>query len=125
MTIKQLKSIYIYTVELQRLEEIISTLENEQVQAELIESYRKQLQDERSKVLAKKIEAEAYLSNIQDEEIKLIAKLRFIDLKSWAEIGRMLNYDRTAVYYKWRTYLQKRKKNDVSHFSRTKNSKIK
>lgn len=124
MTIKQLKNIQVYTIELQRLEECIATLENEQVQPELIEAYRKQLQEERGKVLAKKMEAEVFLSNIKDDEVRLIAKLKFIDLKSWAEIGKMLNYDRTAVYYKWQNYLQKRKKGNVSHFSHSKNSKI-
>lgn len=114
-----------YTIELQRMEDIVTTLEKEKAQPELIEAYRKQLQDERSKVLAKKIEAEAFLSHIQDDEIRLIAKLRFIDFKSWAEIGKMLNYDRTAVYYKWRNYLQKCKKGNVSHFSHPKSGKIK
>lgn len=124
MTVKQLKNIQIYTIELQRIEECITTLEREQIQPDLIDAYRKQLQEERSKVLAMKLEVEAYLANIKDDEIRLIAKLKFIDLKSWAEIGKMLNYDRTAVYYKWQNYLNKRRKGNVSHFSRSKNSKI-
>ena len=97
MTVKQLKNIQVYTIELQRLEEILATLENEKAQPELIETYRLQLQLHRYDIFLKKMEAEVFLSSIKDDEVRLIAKLKFIDLKSWAEIGKMLNYDRTAV----------------------------
>ena len=109
MDIKQLGNIYTLSVEVERIEEELSTLEHEEAQPNVIEAYRQVLKDHRTEVLAKKIEAEQFLSQIDDDEIRLIAKMRFIDLKTWSQSAKKLCYDRTAPYDKWKTYLRKHK----------------
>ncbi len=47
-----------------------------------------------------------YIDSIQDNDIRVIARLRYIDNKTWEEIGKMLYLDRTACYRKMKNYLK-------------------
>lgn len=52
------------------------------------------------------LKIESYIDTIDDSEIKTIMRLRFQQLKSWDEIGRELDKDRTAVSKKLRKFLK-------------------
>lgn len=55
------------------------------------------------------IEIDDYIDTIKDKDVRLIARLRYIDNKTWEEIGDMLFLDRTACYRKMKSYFKKRK----------------
>lgn len=61
------------------------------------------------------LKIESYIDTIEDSEIKTIMRLRFQQLKSWDEIGRELDKDRTAVSKKLRKFLQSCQNSPFSH----------
>lgn len=52
------------------------------------------------------IKIEKYIAEIDDTEIRTIMNYRFKDLKSWDEIGILMDKDRTTVAKKMRKYLK-------------------
>ena len=64
-----------------------------------------QLIDARITALEKYIEIERYIETVEESEIRQIMRFRFLDLKSWTEIGEELHYDRTSVAKKLRQYI--------------------
>ena len=52
-----------------------------------------------------KIRLEGIIKRIDDPAVHQIAELRFIDNKSWEEISRETNYDRSVCYRKLKKYL--------------------
>ena len=51
---------------------------------------------------------EDFIDTIDDERVKVIIRYRFIELKSWEEIGNLLHFDRTTPYYILKKYLDER-----------------
>lgn len=68
--------------------------------------------DMRALLIAESEKIENYIKSIDDIEIRLIAKQYFIEGKTFEQIGRAMNYERTNVSKKLRSWLQ------VSHNSR-------
>ena len=65
------------------------------------------LEKKLKKLYDEELEIETFIDNIDDVEIQTIVRMRFIDLKTWNEIGKELQYDRTSPYYKIKNYLEK------------------
>lgn len=107
---KDLNCIYILTKELQRNKGILAGLDRERGKPELVSKYKAIVEKQQNDIIKKKISLEQYINGIEDDEIRLIAKLRFIDLKSWTKIGDILYYDRSVVYRKLQSYLDLHKK---------------
>ena len=70
------------------------------------------LEKKLKKLYDEELEIETFIDNIDDVEIQTIVRMRFIDLKTWNEIGKELQYDRTSPYYKIKNYLEKHKEDE-------------
>lgn len=94
------RKIFVLAEEINRNKRTIEELRKISVSKELIDSYEHLLQEQTEELVQAKFDAENSMNEIKDDTARLIAKMRFIDMMSWTEIGRALNYDRTAVYRK-------------------------
>ena len=68
------------------------------------------LYETKNNLLLQKANLERAINEIEDAEIRLILKLKFIDLKSWSYIGKIMNYERSTVFKKYKKYLQGERK---------------
>lgn len=64
-----------------------------------------QLIDARLTALEKYLEIESYIETVEDSEIRQIMRYRFLDLKTWNEIGEEMKYDRTSISKKLRQFI--------------------
>lgn len=64
------------------------------------------LNEKKVKCVEEKNRLEGIIEQIDIPEIKTMAKMRFIDNKSWEEIGEATNYDRTSCSKKLRKYIE-------------------
>lgn len=94
------RKIFVLTEEINRNKRTIEELRKISVSKDLVDSYEHLLQEQTEEIVQAKFDAENIINEIKDDTARLIAKMRFIDMMSWTEIGRALNYDRTAVYRK-------------------------
>lgn len=101
------RKIHIIDEEIKRNQKALAELREISVSAALIESYERLLQEQTEELVQAKFDAENSIMGIADDTTRLIAKMRYIDLLSWTEIGRALNYDRTAVYRKLKKEIKK------------------
>ena len=69
-------------------------------------SLKGKLESKRLEYIEERIKMEDFLSTIEDSEISLIARMRFIDNRSWEYIGKEMNMDRTTVSKKLSKYLK-------------------
>ena len=69
---------------------------------------RGMLMDKKRKVEEEKDRLESIIERIEDPQIKKMAKMRFVDCKSWEDIGEATNYDRTSCSKKLRKYFKER-----------------
>ena len=69
-------------------------------------SLKGKLEAKRLEYIEERIKMEDFLATIEDSEISLIARMRFIDNRSWEYIGKEMNMDRTTVSKKLSKYLQ-------------------
>lgn len=67
---------------------------------------QKQLQRARKKRMKESSKIHKYINSVQDAEVRSIMIMRFIELKSWDEIGDKLFMHRTTVVRKLRQYLK-------------------
>lgn len=95
-----IRKIHIIDEEIKRNQKALEELRETSVSTALIESYERLIQEQTEELVQTKFDAENSINEIKDDTARLIAKMRFIDMMSWTEIGRALNYDRTAVYRK-------------------------
>ena len=65
------------------------------------------LEDKMIKCVDEKNRLENILEQVEDPVIKEMAVMRFVDCKSWEEIGEATNYDRTSCAKKLRKYFEK------------------
>ena len=68
--------------------------------------YAKVLSENKAELQARKAEIERIINEVQDAEIRLILKMKFVDQRSWNYISRMLHYDRSTVYKKYKRFIQ-------------------
>ncbi len=102
MTAKELKEIKFLKLEIQRVDRTIKELHG----ADHERAYADLLNEEKADLLRKKCELESVINGIDDAEIRLILKLKFVDLRSWNYIARLMHYDRTTVYKKYKKYIE-------------------
>ena len=69
-------------------------------------SLKGKLEAKRLEYIEERIKMEDFLATIEDSEISLIARMRFIDNRSWEYIGKEMNMDRTTVSKKLSKYLK-------------------
>lgn len=104
---KDFRKIFILNAEIERNNQAIEEIRRLRVSADLKTAYEHLIEEQTQELLKAKIQAEKEINEIPDETARLIAKMRYIDLKSWSEIGKVLNYDRTAVYRRLKKYSKK------------------
>lgn len=71
------------------------------------------LKKKKEKLYDEQIKIEEFLEEVQDSTIRIIIRARFIDCKSWKQIGKELNFDRTTPYYHLKKYLKSHNKEDI------------
>lgn len=64
----------------------------------------------RVSALEEYLKIENYIKSVEDTEIRTIMRMRFLDLKTWEEIGRNLHMDRTTAYRNLKKYIKLHKK---------------
>lgn len=123
MTEKELSKYYFLKKEVEDLEERIKELGNglgaikytdtikgiggkkTSLQEKIVE-LKNLWMEKRVSALEEYIRIEKYISNIEDSEIRSIMRYRFMDLKTWDEIGNILFGDRTTAPKKMRKYIK-------------------
>jgi hypothetical protein len=139
MNIKELSNLYYIKKEIERLEEELDEITeigssvidgmphnsnyNDKVQQLVIKK-----QDLMSKIIKKqiayideKVKMENFINGIDNPKVRLIARLRFIEFKSWYEIADEITpkdkdlVDRTSPYNTFKRYFEKN--NQMSHMS--------
>lgn len=84
--------------------EMINTSTHSSIQ-EKISELRDKYIEARVSALEQYIRIEEYIKGVDDNEIRLLLRYRFIDLKKWDEIDKLLNngynYSKKK-YYKWK-----------------------
>lgn len=139
MTIKELEQYQKNKTEALQLQDIIKSLENslssnsivitdgnrnskisitEKLAFKLIE-LNKKLEKKLNLNLIEQRKIENYLDTIEVIDIRLIIRKKFIENKTWEEVGRELHEDRTTSYYKLKTYLKKQTEKE-NEYDRTK-----
>lgn len=139
MTIKELEQYQKNKSEALQLQDIIKSLENslssnsivitdgnrkskisitEKLAFKLIE-LNKKLEKKLNLILIEQRKIENYLDTIEVIDIRLIIRKKFIENKTWEEVGRELHEDRTTSYYKLKTYLKKQTEKEKT-YDRTK-----
>ena len=73
---------------------------------EKITELRNRYIEARISALEEYLKIENYIKLVEDTEIRTIMRMRFLDLKTWEEIGRNLHMDRTTAYRNMKKYLK-------------------
>lgn len=102
----EFKKVYFINIEIERNKQVIKDLQNMNVSSDLKETYESLIEEQTKELLKSKIELEKAINEIPDDTARLIAKYKYIDLLSWSEIGRKMNYDRTSVYRYLKRFLK-------------------
>lgn len=126
MTICELSKYHDTKLEIKQLEEVIKDLQNsvissskltdaprshsidsstEQMALKLIK-LKEKLEKKKTLLLDSLDELERFLDTVDDIKVRLIVRKRFIEGKSWQEIGQEIYADRTTPYYKLQRYLK-------------------
>ena len=98
MTEKELQNIRFIKLEIERAERLLKHSASGE--------YAKVLSENKAELQARKAEIERIINEVQDAEIRLILKMKFVDQRSWNYISRMLHYDRSTVYKKYKRFIQ-------------------
>lgn len=61
----------------------------------------------RVSALEEYLKIESYIESVEDSEIRQIMRYRFLDLLSWEKVAEKMNYERTTIPKKLRSYLRK------------------
>lgn len=100
------KKIFIINAEIERNNKALAEIRRMSVSAGLKNAYGHLLEEQTEELVNAKLQAEKEINEIPDEMARLIAKYKYIDLLSWSEIGRIMNYDRTSVYRYLKRFLK-------------------
>ena len=71
---------------------------------EKLEKLKIKLQAKMEEYIAEKEQIEEYIEFITDAEIRVIARARYIENKTFEQIGKELHMDRTTAYKKLKRY---------------------
>lgn len=77
---------------------------------EKVTELRNRYIEARISALEQYLKIENYIKSIEDAEIRTIMRMRFLDLKTWEEIGRELHMYRTTAFRNCRKYINLHKK---------------
>lgn len=72
-----------------------------------LEQLKEKLQRKCEEILTETERIESYIENIEDDEIRVIARMRFIENKTFQVIGDELYMARTTAYEKLKRYFEK------------------
>ena len=75
---------------------------------ERLDKLKRKLAIKHAESLEEEERIEKYIETIEDVEIRVLARARFIECKSWQQIGDENFMDRTTVYKKLNKYIKKR-----------------
>lgn len=75
---------------------------------ERLDKLKRKLAIKHAESLEEEERIEKYIETIEDVEIRVLARARFIECKSWQQIGDENFMDRTTVYKKLNRYIKKR-----------------
>ena len=75
---------------------------------ERLDKLKRKLAIKHAESLAEEERIESYIETIEDAEIRVLARARFIECKSWQQIGDENFMDRTTVYKKLNRYIKRR-----------------
>lgn len=139
MNIKELSNLYYTKKEIERLEEeldeiteigssVIDGMPHNSNYSDKVQQLVIKKQDLMSKIIKKqiayideKVKMENFINSIDNPKVRLIARLRFIEFKSWYEIADEITpiedelIDRTTPYNTLKRYFEKN--NQMSHMS--------
>lgn len=139
MNIKELSNLYYIKKEIERLEEeldeiteigssVIDGMPHNSNYSDKVQQLVIKKQDLMSKIIKKqiayideKVKMENFINSIDNPKVRLIARLRFIEFKSWYEIADEITpiedelIDRTTPYNTLKRYFEKN--NQMSHMS--------
>ena len=73
----------------------------------LIEKYTEKLEKAIEKALEELIKIEEFINSIEDPEVRIIFRYRYIELKNWEEIAKLVFMSRASVCRKHQEYLNK------------------
>lgn len=133
MTIKELSKYHDLKLEIPQIQDRIAELENTIISASKITGMplgngsvsnpteriglklaklRAKLLKKMEKLVDKETKIENFLENVDDAKVRIIIRKRFFESKSWNDIGRELNFERTTPYYHLKKYLRERGADD-------------
>ena len=82
---------------------------------ERLEQLKTKLQRKCEEILTETERIEAYIENIEDVDVRLIARKRFIENKTFQEIGDELYIEKTTAYKKLKRYFERGAGNGQEH----------
>lgn len=103
MTVNELKSIKFLKLEIKRTDKALKDLIHSGKSGKRYEELLLKTKDD---LYSKKFEIETLINGIDDAEIRLILKLKFVDLRSWNYIAKVMHYDRSTVYKKYKKFIK-------------------
>ena len=80
-----------------------------------LEKLSTKLKKLRDKQIIEKVRIESFIETIDDEEIRVLARNRYIECKSYKDIGKEHFMDRTTVYRKLQNYIDERTKDNGNY----------
>ena len=77
-----------------------------------LEKLKEKLNTKHTESLEEQNQLEEYIETIEDEEIRVLARGRFIECKSYEQLGYENHMDRTTVSKKLRHYIERNDNNE-------------
>lgn len=72
-----------------------------------LEQLKEKLQRKCAEILTETERIEAYIENITDADVRVIARMRFVENKTFQTIGDEMFMDKTTVYKKLKRYFER------------------
>lgn len=94
---KDINNVYWVTQEINQLNNALIKLNKSNCLTETDKQYKKLLEQLQIELTNQKIQVEKQIDCIKDPRTRIVARMRFIELKTWAEITDELFYDKTTL----------------------------
>lgn len=127
MTKEELKKYYYINLEIKQIEKKIEEINSTFMRASLIncerfekhltnpqerrmmliEKYEEKLESAKERALAEAIKIENYIQTIEEPENRMIFRYRYIELKSWSDISKLVHLSQSAVFERHQKELAK------------------
>lgn len=86
--------------------DVMSSIKNNSIQEKLMLLIDK-LTERRISAIEEYLKIESYIESIEEAEIRQIMRYRFMDLKKWKEIDRLMHYSENYSKNKYYNYTKK------------------